>query len=148
MMVSLPTHICVTRPQWVKNDLDKGLTHWGQGQNGGYFTDSIFKRIFMNEKVQSFIRIYHNKSALVQIMAWCWSGNKALSEPIGDKPLSEQWWFISLMHIWITRPQWECLTTWSHYLNQYWLIVGKTLGTISQHIFSLNITLILVIKGI
>ena len=47
MMVSLPTHICVTRPQWVKSS--------SPGQDGRCFADNIFKCIFSNEK--SFILI-------------------------------------------------------------------------------------------
>ena len=53
-------------------------------------TDNIFKCIFMNEKFCISIRIslkfvpngpIDNKSALVQVLACRWSGNKPLSEP-------------------------------------------------------------------
>ena len=52
-------------------------------------SQTISKCIFWNEKVWIFIQIslklvsngsLNNKSALVQIMAWCRSGNKPLSE--------------------------------------------------------------------
>ena len=40
---------------------------------------------------------FNNISSLVQIMAWCWPG---------DKPLSEPTMVSVLMHICVTRPQW------------------------------------------
>ena len=60
-------------------------------QNGRYFADGIFECIFFNEKVWFFILTslklasespVSNKSTLVQIMAWRWSGDKPLSEPM------------------------------------------------------------------
>ena len=60
-------------------------------QSGRHFADDIFKCIFLNEKVLIFIQIslklvpknpINNKSTLFQIMAWCWSGDKPLSEPM------------------------------------------------------------------
>ena len=53
MMVSLLTHICVTRPQWVKISL----------------------KFVPKGPINSI-------PALVQIMAWCWPGDKPLSEPM------------------------------------------------------------------
>ena len=53
--------------------------------------DNIFKRIFFNEKFCILIEIslkfvpkgpIDNNSALVQIMAWRWIGDKPLSEPM------------------------------------------------------------------
>ena len=61
------------------------------GQNGCQFADDIFKWIFMNVKLHILIRIslkfvskgqIDNKNALVQVMAWCWIGDKPFSEPI------------------------------------------------------------------
>ena len=61
------------------------------GQNGCHFADNIFKYIFMNEKFCILIRIslkfvpkglISNKSALVQVMAWCRTGDKPLPEPM------------------------------------------------------------------
>ena len=49
MMVSLPTHICVTRPQWVKSS--------PPGQSGRHFADDIFRCNFVNEKFCILIRI-------------------------------------------------------------------------------------------
>ena len=68
--------------------------------------DDIFKCIFLNEnewisptislKFVPKVRI-NNIPALVQIMAWCLSGSKPLSEPM----------MVSLLtHICIIRPQW------------------------------------------
>ena len=74
-------------------------------QNGRRFTDDTFKRIFLNENVRISIKIslkfvpkgpINNNPSLVQIMAWCRSGDKPLSEPM----------IVSLTtHICVTRPQ-------------------------------------------
>ena len=59
-------------------------------QNGLHFLD-IFKCIFVNENVWISIKIslefvpkgpINNIPALVQIIAWCWRGDKPLSEPM------------------------------------------------------------------
>ena len=75
-------------------------------QNGRRFADDTFKRIFLKENIRISIKIslkfvpkgpINNNPALVQIMAWCRSGDKPLSEPI----------MVSLMtHFCVTRPQW------------------------------------------
>ena len=61
------------------------------GLNGRHFPDDIFKCIFMNEKVCILIEIslkfvpkgpINNILALVQTIAWRWSGHKPLSEPM------------------------------------------------------------------
>ena len=61
------------------------------GQNGRHSTDDIFTCIFMNEKFCILIRISlkivpkdptDNDPALVQIMAWCRTGDMPLSEPM------------------------------------------------------------------
>ena len=53
--------------------------------------DDIFKWIFLNENSRIPIQIslkfvpkspIDNKSALVQVMAWCWTGDKPLPEPM------------------------------------------------------------------
>ena len=60
-------------------------------QNGRRFADDTFKRIFLNENVRISIKIslkfvpknpINNNPSLVQIMAWCRSGDKPLSEPM------------------------------------------------------------------
>ena len=75
-------------------------------QNCRHFTDNIFKCIVLNENVWISLKIWlkfvlkfpiNNIPAMVQIMAWCCSGNKPLSEPM----------MISLLtHICVTQPQW------------------------------------------
>ena len=70
------------------------------------FADDIFKCIFLNENEWISSRIslkfvpkvpINNIPALVQIMAWCRSGGKPLSEPM----------MVSLQtHLCVTRPQW------------------------------------------
>ena len=61
------------------------------GQNGRHFADDIFKWYLMNEKFYISMRISlkfvpegpnDNKSTLVQVMAWCQTGDKSLPEPI------------------------------------------------------------------
>ena len=61
------------------------------GQNGRYFADDIFWRIFWNENVRSWIQIslkfvpngpIDNKPELVQVMAWRRTGDKRLPEPV------------------------------------------------------------------
>ena len=69
------------------------------------FADDTFKRILVNGNVKSSMKIslkfvpkgpINNNPALVQIMAWRWSGDKPLSEPM----------MVSLLtHICVTRPQ-------------------------------------------
>ena len=75
-------------------------------QNGRHFADDIFKCIFFNENISISIKIslqfvlkgpINNIPALVQIMAWRWSGDKPLSEPRMKSLLT---------HICVTRPQW------------------------------------------
>ena len=70
------------------------------------FVDDIFKCIFLDENKLILIRIslkfvpevrINDILALVQIMAWCQSGDKSLSEPMMVR-LST--------HICVTRPQW------------------------------------------
>ena len=61
------------------------------GQNGRCFVDDIFRCIFVNENCCILIRIAPNfvsngpidsKPALVQVMAWCRTGDKPSSEPM------------------------------------------------------------------
>ena len=72
--------------------------------NGHHFADNIFELIFLNGKVRILIEMslkfvpkvpINNILALVQKMAWCWPG---------DKPLSETMVVGLLMHICITQP--------------------------------------------
>ena len=72
------------RTCWIINTLRPG-------QNGCHFTDDIFKCVFFNENAPILIKISlkfvprvpnNNIQALVQIMAWCWPGNKPLFEPV------------------------------------------------------------------
>ena len=61
------------------------------GQNGCHFADNCFKLTFVNEKFCIWIRIsvkfvpksqVDNKSAKVQVMTWCWIGNKPLPKRV------------------------------------------------------------------
>ena len=83
-------------------------------ENGRHFADDIFKSIFLNENFWIRIEIslkfvpkgpINNIPALVQIMPWCCSG---------DKPLSEPMMVCLPTHICVTGPQWvkmDSLTT-------------------------------------
>ena len=75
-------------------------------QNGRHFADYTSKRIFLEENVRISIKIslkfvpkspIDNIPALFQIMAWCWPGDKPLSEPLMARLRT---------HICVTRPQW------------------------------------------
>ena len=99
MLVSLPTHICVTRPQWVKT---LGLIKYGC-----HFTADIFKVIFLNKNCYILIKISmkfipkcpsKNNPALIQIMAWHQTHNEhnelthwGLVTPYGDRDLGQHW---------------------------------------------------------
>ena len=76
-------------------------------QNYCGFANNIFKCIFLNVNVLTSLKIplkfvpkvpINNIPALIQIMAWCWPGNK---------PLSEQMMVSPLTYICVTRPQWD-----------------------------------------
>ena len=93
--------------QWYVSSarLTSGLTHWGRNK-----MVNIFKCIFFNENVWLFNWNFtevcswgSDISALVQIMAWRWPGNKRLSKPM----------MVSLlMHICHLRPQWVKMWYW------------------------------------
>ena len=78
------------------------LTHWGRDKMAAIF-QMTFSNAFSRMKIYEFwLRFVpkgpiNNIPALVQIMAWRWSG---------DRPLSEPTMASLLMHICITRPQW------------------------------------------
>ena len=74
-----------------KNCYSRSINSSPLGQNGRNYTDDIFRYVFMNEKFCILIRIslkvvpkcpIDNKPALAQIMVWCRTGSKPLSEPM------------------------------------------------------------------
>ena len=92
----------------VKVDPGIILTHLSLEQNGHHFTDDIFKCIFMNEKLCISIRIsvkfvpkdlFDNKSALVQVMAWHWTGNMPLLETMLNQFTDAYMWHKGLIYI-------------------------------------------------
>ena len=94
MMVRLPTHICVTRPQWV-NTLRPG-------QNGRHFPYDVFKCVFLNENMWISLKCVpngpvNNTPELVQITAWRRPGDKPLSEPM----LVDSTTHICAQHLWV-----------------------------------------------
>ena len=67
------------------------VTNHPPGQNDRHFADGRFKCIFMNENFFTLIRIslkfapkrpIDNEPALVQVMAWCQTGNEPITEPM------------------------------------------------------------------
>ena len=111
-------------------------------QNGRCSADDLFKSIFLNENVWISIKIslklvtkgsFDNIPALVQIMAWCWSGDKPLSQPM----------LVSLpTHICVTRSQWvkpsqltptqpyqKPTATWHWYLKS-WVVISEWCKTV------------------
>ena len=92
MMVSLLTHICVTRPQWVNIFKLK--------QNGRYFPDYILRAlsckkvwIYNHSDFIGFCSLWiswQEKSALVPVLTW---------RRTSTKPFPRQWWPGSLTHI-------------------------------------------------
>ena len=79
---------------------------WRQCNDDSHFADDIFTSIFLNDVMWIPLTIslkfvpkdqMNNIPSLVQIMAWCRSGDKPLSEPII---------VILLTHVIVPRPQW------------------------------------------
>ena len=67
------------------------LTHLPLDKMAAILADDIFNWIFLNENGRISIQISlkfvpksptDNKPALVQVMAWCWIGDKPLPEPM------------------------------------------------------------------
>ena len=100
MMVSLPTHICVARPQWV-NSL-------APGRPGCHFKTAIFNLVLLigifissnDNPLRWMSWDLTNKSTLVQVMAWC---RQATSHYLS------QCWPSSMLPYGVTRPQ--CVNT-------------------------------------
>ena len=76
---------------WLLKSSTASLTHWDHDKMAAILADNIFKCIFLNENDRIVISIslkfvprspIDNKAALVQVMAWHWTGDKPLSEPM------------------------------------------------------------------
>ena len=101
-------------------------------QNVLHFADDIFKCIFSNEKFCISFQIslkfvpkdpMDDKSALVQVMAWCRRGNKPLPETMRTQftkdyliPMS-----LCLSHHWFIQ-EFTILLETSHQLNWWWFV--------------------------
>ena len=109
-------------------------------QNGRYFPDDTFKRIFLNENVRISIKIslkfvpkgpINKIPALVQIMAWRRSGDNPLSEPMMVKLLT---------HMCVTWPQYvkappeaylgPLLLTWFNFNPSMKLLIHSQTSTV------------------
>ena len=102
-------------------------------QNGCNFSDDISNCIFWNENGWISITIslkfvpkgpIDNIPPLIRIMAWCWPGDKPLSEPMMDNLLT---------HICVSRTQWvkvilvmnhDDVIKWKH-IPRCWSFVGR-----------------------
>ena len=129
----LTTHPCVSRCLRV-NTLKLR-------PNDCHFPDYIFKCIFLNENIWISIKNslkfvpkgpINNIPDLVQIMAW---------RGPGDKPLYEAIMFSSLMHIWVTRPQWvnslwSSDAIWLHRSGSVWLHLAISWTDIELRFFA------------
>ena len=115
------------------------------GESRAYVPDDIFNIIFLNENVWILNEIslrfvpkgqINDIPASVQIMAWCWPGNK---------PLSETMMVSLLTHISVTRP--ECVKfgknmPYLHYPSQWLYCTGGHCNVIhneSNHNALINI---------
>ena len=144
MLVSLLTHKCVTRPQWVntlrlrqngcqfpdnifkciflnENIYKKILTlnTLRLRQSGRHFADDIFKRIFFSENVWILIKIslkFVPKGPINNIPSLV----QMMACP-GDKPLSEPMMVSLLTNIGITQPQWVNKQL-AHFFSKYYFI--------------------------
>ena len=92
----------VTIILWV----EAALIHWGWHKLAAIFQTSFWKRIFINKNILILFKIsmkflpmgsINNIPALVQIMAWCRTGDKPLFEPMLMRLLTNKC---------VTRPQW------------------------------------------
>ena len=79
---------CLAALQYIPS-YHNSLTHWGRDKMAANIADDIYKWSFKNENCCLFIKIslkyfckgsIDNNPALVQIMAWCRTGDKSLSE--------------------------------------------------------------------
>ena len=91
---SIKPILCLSFPQQtsgnqVTNKIITVINSSPHGQNGRHYSDIIFKCIFMNEKClffgSNFMEVCSKGSkcqqpALVQVMDWCWMGNRPLPE--------------------------------------------------------------------
>ena len=75
MMVNLPTHICVSRPQWV-NNLNETANIWETTFSDALSWKENVCNLFLIALNFVSKPVIYCKSALVRLMAWHWTGNK------------------------------------------------------------------------
>ena len=118
------------------------LTDWDQNKNADISQMTFFKCNFFKEKFVSLIQILlsfvpygitDNESPLVQAMAQCWAGDKAL-----PALMMTHLYISKLVQYWFKYWLVACSAT-SHYLNQCWLIVEWTTGNKFQWNYNENI---------
>ena len=118
-------------------------------QNDHQKADAIFKLIFLNQNCCCLIQIspkfilkdcIDNKSAMFQIMAWCRTGTKPLSEPMMAKFTEETMNRLVLMR-WLVMACCRPLTR--HCLNQGWPRSMSPYGISMPHWVYLLLTVII-----
>ena len=68
-----------------------------RSENGWHYAEDIFEHIFYYHSLLAL-----NNSALDQIMAWCWTGNKPSPEPITTKFTDSGTWVIIYINLWLS----------------------------------------------
>ena len=96
----------------IKLAMDRLVNTLRPKQNCHHFAGDIFNSIFLNENIWILLKIslkfvldvwINNIPWLVQVIAWCWPGNKSLSEPNMVNLLMHTWHH----HYWVNtlRPR-------------------------------------------
>ena len=107
-------------------------------QNGRRFPDDIFQCIFLYENVLIWTKVsvqfipkgpINNIPDLFQIMGWCRSGDKPLSEPMMSSFLT---------HICVTGPQWvnsTRVTTNPAHINPHQKLTHQIIRSMTDYIY-------------
>ena len=102
MMVRLPTHICVTRPQWVNQMGSVGLLFVDWTKRAIFFLG--FFQMHFHERQFSYF-----DSSFTEVCLWCPFDNKVLFDSGNDLSLKQlinhlnHWWPSSVMHMCVTE---------------------------------------------
>ena len=108
--VEFPVHP-VTQLYFYLNSLRLRQTY------GSNFADATFKRILLTENLSITIKnslkfvssgLMANISSLVEIMTWCWKGNKLLSE------IMMVWFTDTYMHQWVNSDNYKPSLKWKY----------------------------------
>ena len=73
MMVSLPTHICVARPQWV-NEIDVTRSRYHNLASGPYHVQVSILKILSKITLTLWFKFQHQYFPVVLVISWWWLG--------------------------------------------------------------------------